>query len=275
MLGFDPRSFIIISAALGTLCAIIFAVLQRNFPTEIKGLKEWTRAYFLMTASAFLFALRGNMPPALTSYLANILLVCGIMMMHAGTREFAGLLRQHRVIPLFLTVLSFGLAWPTFFEDDYRLRLLLITGTNATLFGLCALVVWRLAEKRFAEWLTCVLFLFTGAVSLVRFVAALLQSAGPDSLTDASALQHLYLGTFSFSLVALGVGFILMVNQRLRAMLEHAASHDDMTGARRRTAFLEMLERELKGAPRGRYTSLLMIDIDDFKEINDNFGHIA
>lgn len=275
MLGFDPRSFIVISAALGILCGFIFAVLQRSFPTEIKGLKEWARAYFIMTAAAVLFSLRGSMPVVFTSYLANILLVGGIMLMYLGMREFAGLPRHHRVIPLFLVVLSFGLFWPTFIEDDYRLRLVYITSANATLFGLCALVIYRLPAKRFAEWFTCVLFLFTGSVSLARFLAALLQPSGTDSLTDISLLQHVYLGTFSFSVVALGLGFILMVNQKLRSMLEYAASHDDMTGARRRSAFLELLERELQGAPRGRYTSLLMIDIDDFKEINDRLGHIA
>jgi diguanylate cyclase (GGDEF)-like protein len=211
----------------------------------------------------------------LTSYVANILLVGGVMLMYVGTREFAGLPRHHRVLPLFLAVLSFGLFWPTFIEDNYRLRLVYITSANATLFSLCALVIYRLPSKRFPEWFTCVLFLFTGSVSLARFLAAVSQSKGNDSLNDISLLQHVYLGTFSFSVVALGVGFILMVNQQLRSMLEHAASHDDMTGARRRSAFLDLLERELRGARRGRFTSLLMIDIDDFKDINDRLGHIA
>jgi diguanylate cyclase (GGDEF)-like protein len=173
------------------------------------------------------------------------------------------------------TIASFPCFWPTFIEDDYRLRLILITAANATLFGLCGLVVYRLPARRFPEWFTCVVFLFTGLVSLVRFLAALLQPVNNDAFNDVSILQHVYLGTFSFSVVALGVGFILMANHRLRTMLEHAATHDDMTGARRRSAFLELLERELQSAPRGRYTSLLMIDIDDFKEINDMLGHIA
>lgn len=275
MLGFDPRSFIIISAALCMLCAFVFAVLQRSFPPEIKGLKEWERACFVMTAAAVLFSLRGYIPIAYTSYLANILLVGGIMLMYAGMREFVGLPRHHHVLPLFLAALSLGMIWPTFIHNDYRLRLLLITATNATLFVLCALAVYRLTTKRFPEWFTCVLFLFTGSVSLTRFVAALIQPAGNDSLNDVSFLQHVYLGTFSFSMVALSVGFILMVNQQLHTMLEYAASHDEMTGARRRSAFLDQLERELQGARRGRHTSLLMIDIDDFKEINDRLGHIA
>ena len=275
MLGFDPRSFIIISAALGILCAFILAVLQRSFPPEIKGLKEWARACFLMTAAAVLFSLRGSAPVLFTSYLANILLVGGIMLMYAGAREFAGLPRQHRPLSLFLAALSLAFLWPTFVQDDYRLRLILITSANAALFGLCAFTVYRLAAKRFPEWFTCVLFLFTASVSLARLLAALFQPIGNDPFNDISLLQHVYLGTFSFSVVALSVGFILMVNQRLRSTLEHAASHDDMTGAHRRSAFLESLERELKGARRGRYTSLLMIDIDDFKDINDRLGHIT
>jgi diguanylate cyclase (GGDEF)-like protein len=51
---------------------------------------------------------------------------------------------------------------------------------------------------------------------------------------------------------------------------------DGLTGAATQRAFVEFLERELLRAKRhGRPLSLVMLDIDRFKEVNDAHGHLA
>lgn len=51
---------------------------------------------------------------------------------------------------------------------------------------------------------------------------------------------------------------------------------DGLTGLANRRAFLDALAREFSRATRYRRPlSLLMIDIDHFKDINDSFGHLA
>ncbi|MFT7300870.1 MAG: diguanylate cyclase (GGDEF)-like protein [Porticoccus sp.] len=58
--------------------------------------------------------------------------------------------------------------------------------------------------------------------------------------------------------------------------LEKVASHDSLTGIMNRTALDELLPKETKRAQRyGNSLSLLMIDIDNFKSINDRIGHIG
>jgi diguanylate cyclase (GGDEF)-like protein len=50
---------------------------------------------------------------------------------------------------------------------------------------------------------------------------------------------------------------------------------DELTGLYNRRYFFERFERELYRSRRyGRFISLLMIDIDHFKEYNDNYGHL-
>lgn len=54
------------------------------------------------------------------------------------------------------------------------------------------------------------------------------------------------------------------------------ATHDALTGLYNRRQFIEMMEREVARALRhGRSLSLCMIDVDLFKPINDEHGHIA
>jgi two-component system, cell cycle response regulator len=61
-----------------------------------------------------------------------------------------------------------------------------------------------------------------------------------------------------------------------REALRDQATHDGLTGLLNRCAILEMLDKELARAAReGQALSLLMVDLDRFKEINDTHGHAA
>jgi diguanylate cyclase (GGDEF)-like protein len=55
--------------------------------------------------------------------------------------------------------------------------------------------------------------------------------------------------------------------RRLESERRHQALHDPLTGVGNRRLFTENLERNLPGA------CLVIVDVDDFKEVNDTFGH--
>lgn len=62
--------------------------------------------------------------------------------------------------------------------------------------------------------------------------------------------------------------------KRAREDLHFKASHDSLTGLLNRGAILEQLERELVRCSREKHCiSVLLADLDHFKEINDRFGH--
>jgi diguanylate cyclase (GGDEF)-like protein len=68
---------------------------------------------------------------------------------------------------------------------------------------------------------------------------------------------------------------------RERALLQaevyaHAAAVDPLSGAFNRRHFHVRLEEELQRSQRHEIQlALLMIDVDDFKSVNDSFGHLA
>ncbi len=63
---------------------------------------------------------------------------------------------------------------------------------------------------------------------------------------------------------------------RERAELDHLAGHDPLTHLPNRRTLRYQLERGIQRASRADVTlALLIIDLDDFKPVNDRFGHRA
>ncbi|PTQ66767.1 bifunctional diguanylate cyclase/phosphodiesterase [Pseudomonas sp. GV071] len=65
------------------------------------------------------------------------------------------------------------------------------------------------------------------------------------------------------------------ISERRRAAdhLQHLARLDVLTQLPNRLQFQEHLQRALQYQPRDLYLALLFVDLDDFKQVNDAFGH--
>lgn len=62
--------------------------------------------------------------------------------------------------------------------------------------------------------------------------------------------------------------------EREVGQMRHCAYHDPLTGLPNRTLLLDRLDRALaQAARRNGQVALLMLDLDDFKVVNDRFGH--
>ncbi len=93
---------------------------------------------------------------------------------------------------------------------------------------------------------------------------------------------------FTTIAVALGCGFVLRTltirldekqkkANELLAQIEEASNRDPLTGAYNRRYLMEYIDKCIEQTKTGdmRTFSLLMFDIDHFKNINDTYGHLA
>ncbi len=68
----------------------------------------------------------------------------------------------------------------------------------------------------------------------------------------------------------------ISARRELELQLSHLAFHDPLTGMANRAHFVDRANRTLERAAKdGEPTSILFCDLDDFKKVNDSYGHDA
>jgi diguanylate cyclase (GGDEF)-like protein len=91
----------------------------------------------------------------------------------------------------------------------------------------------------------------------------------------AGAADYLIKGQVNAHLMERCIRYALE-RARLIETLRNMASHDELTGLYNRRAFNRLLKEEADRYQRyDRPSSLLMLDVDNFKAINDSYGHLV
>jgi len=116
---------------------------------------------------------------------------------------------------------------------------------------------------------------FAGAAVLVaRAAAALVWPArigAPHGLVPSLSMLTAHAITLATSL-----GFLLMHRERQELDAERLAMTDALTGVYNRRTLFDLGDKELSRARRtGASLSLIILDLDHFKRINDKYGHLG
>ncbi len=172
----------------------------------------------------------------------------------------------------------------TFYRPDSYWKLLVETGL------MIAFITWVLAYTgRLASPLTnlYLLVIVTSALTLGRFstLAAMLLIAGCYAWLGYPERHQFPLHSYTASMVAelapmLLVGYITTMlsadTRRALAQVRYLSETDELTGLLNRRAFLSTADHVFLQAQRHNHQfSLLMIDSDSLKKINDAHGHEA
>ncbi len=262
-----------LSGLLALLMSLVLIFMRRSYPRHLRqGLGLLTCAPLLWCASTVLFGLRGHLPDLFSVVLANEVLMGGVLAYHVGNQYFfTGQARWKGWTLVVLGCLPV-MAWFTWVSPSYDVRLILFTSLMGALF----LTQMRFMMRQPTSFSQTVVVLVLGLQSAIlgaRLISVLLGHAG-EGLMEPGLMQLAYLSGNAVTILMLTVGSVLCATERLRIEFEHLASHDTLTQALTRRAVLQRAEEELARLRRhGDPVSLMMLDLDHFKAINDQFGH--
>jgi diguanylate cyclase (GGDEF)-like protein len=214
-------------------------------------------------------------PEALSLPAGYALLFGGVALEAGALWEAAGHANWRRAIyPLLgVALAAFFLAWAV---DEAGLRALAASLILGILYFAAALALarsWATASmlQRFLA-LACALL---ALVVAARGALVLVLPGGWGWLSNALLRQ---LSTASLYLLALLLGFggLLLARERLRQELARLQVVDTVTDCQNRRGFFGALAPWMALARRpGLATALVVLDLDQFKRINDSYGHPA
>ncbi|MGQ0523407.1 MAG: diguanylate cyclase [Betaproteobacteria bacterium] len=235
------------------------------------GLFRWAVSLWAQ-ALAWLLLAGETLPPAvLTVAAANGLLALTWVLQIAAIREFRGQ-RTARLAIWILPVLASGatLMIAEVVRSPNAVGHLLY-GTGNLLIAFFLLRPPRRPLLR-ARWLLGACYALSAATLMI---AAWMQARGAPSALTGSYGGFAYLGTYVF-IVAGSFAFLLMHKERADEETSRLATTDPLTGVFNRRTFIELADQELARSRRaGTPLSLMMLDLDHFKRVNDTFGHLV
>jgi diguanylate cyclase (GGDEF)-like protein len=261
---------IYVEAILGLL--LLFAWVQN---TAITAVAWWGFSHLLRAASVTLFGLYGAVSDLISIDLANAILFTAFALTWTGARVF-----DHRKPQ---PILLFGGAalWLVVcripgIDQAFDVRVLFSSAIITAYTWATAYEFWRgRSEPLVSRWPAIFMLFAHGSLYLLRtpFGAML-----PWLPTNNQVFESVWLTVLSFEalLFTIAIAFILLAMAKERTEYRHktAALVDPLTGIANRRAFLQDGEAELKRqANDPRPLAVMLLDLDNFKSINDRFGH--
>jgi diguanylate cyclase (GGDEF)-like protein len=265
--------FVINFLALG----LIWAYVVRSYPAFAPA-RFWTGSSFVAAAGAAVATLRVVMTDSLLPLVvAGTALIFAIWIATMGIHKFFDRPANWR-LGVLATGLGFaGLLVFTVGYDSVpgRLTIFSIAQTLPLVLSLRLLLSVEGRVNPGARLAGIVASIII-AIYAVRLFAGVTGMAGGFSYAQFTQLQSVMVLALVFLSMAWNFGFLLMAMDRLRNEVADLALLDDLTGVGNRRHLVQRLSEECARSERsGQPFSLLVIDLDGFKAINDTHGHAA
>ncbi|ALP42520.1 GGDEF domain-containing protein [Aeromonas schubertii] len=261
----DTR-LLILMVLFGYVLAFLTLTLTWRAYRQIPGIHFWWAASLMALAGLTGFVVGTQLTLQSGLWAGNLFLLLHAALMLAGVRAFLQLPNEWQrwcsglLLLLGLLGLSHWLGMP-------RASLLLMA---IAFSGFGAMLIWQLArhEGRDYRLVMPLLGLVTLSLTLFVLINTLLMSGIPLPWDHRAAII-----TACLAMLVAGyltpVGVLLLCIQHHTLALRQQATHDPLTGLYNRRGLHQRMRTLMERAP----LMVAMMDLDDFKQINDRFGH--
>lgn len=245
------------------------AILERNY-----GLKTWSVGISCVGISLILNFLRGELPPLFGILGANVSLMAGGTLGLLAPAKFYQVQVSKPIVVSALSVGAASLLVYYFLNFSIAFAMVGVCFSMAVVLIYSAKVVYANSPKPIS-FSTHAFALSMGVMGMTYFARAGVVGFNPDVSVAPVTLAGTHQSVLIFGalfVVCSSMSFYSMVQEEQQNEVTERAKRDPLTGLFNRRAFFDSAE---KLAQEKALFSIVMVDIDHFKTINDMHGHLG
>lgn len=254
----------------------LFSLLLRE---EREASAHWA-TFMLLMGLAFVLATRRDEARLWLPYVgSNLAMVLGYVVLRRGLACFMRIPKRDLEVLLTALLVCSALVWSGPGHEHASWRVLLTYGTGVWMLGRALQDCYPPMRDQFGRRTALVVAI--PAVLLVsgfsaRVLRQLLDWSDPLEMQLDSRLNHGLMLAYLCGAAMFNFSFMAVVTLRLVKRLRDQAGQDPLTGLANRRVLDEALHREWSRWRRGQGGfSVLALDLDHFKHVNDAHGHPA
>ena len=272
-----PVNLLLIAALAGVLSLCVLGSLARS---GMAGIRETIRANLLTLLAFFTFALQNTSAPWwLSVVVPNAAIGLALFSYYSGVRRLLGLSVPKHLMTLACVLALVVLLVYTYVDWRVGPRIVVMSLLQMGFLLAVAVTVQRnmpTHRSRYSYRFVWAVSVISAALCALRAAVYLLDVALPLPLLEPSAWNIAFLTLGVLIMPCLTLGTIMIIHDRMLADREQEANTDFLTGLMSRKAWWMQAERYCAQALRTRRPlTLLLLDVDYFKRINDTHGHVA
>lgn len=290
-MGMSVKIALISHCISNIIVTLVIFFLWRQNKSKFNGISSWMTCFLLQAVGMPLIFMRGVIPDFLSIVLSNTLIVTGSVILYFGFGDFIN--EKISKWPYF-TAIGFFFMFYTYFgliSPNLYNRLILLYSAVTIMNFQCVRILWKNKDPNMNNH-----YKLTGGIIFLSGLFYLFSLF--DNIYNHYDLDFFHKGLSFVTLIIVSqlikiivtFSIVMMVNRRLFLSLEnesvvkenlvkeleYQARVDILTNIWNRRTLQERLEEELIRAKKYRgKMSLILLDIDYFKKINDTFGHPA
>lgn len=245
---------------------------SRRIPAQV----FWAGAYACAFLSAINMLVRKYQPDLALILSAQITQFLTAYLMLMGARSYMGLKSWPfgYGVAAICGLVAFSLYF-TLIEPHAALRVIMSSLVVGTLFGLCAITIARGNIRRYpARYFFALPCGIHAVFVLLRLVHIYRAEGFAGDMVRGATIPPLFLLEAVITLVMMAFATLMLVSETITSDLRKLAETDHLTNTFNRRSFLKLFEGAVSAANRRQSPlSVLLIDLDHFKRINDTYGH--
>jgi len=255
---------------------LVWLHVARSYP-DFTPARYWTAGSLICAGGAALGLLRGLIDPIVTLLVGGSGIVLSCCVFTLGIYNFYSRPVSWRM-PMIATGTAFiGLSFFLLVVDSMSIRIVIYSAAQAIPIAMgLPLVLAPSARRNPGARMAGAVMILMLLIYVIRSIAAAIGVGGELSIVNYNELQAAIVLALVFLAMTWNFGLLLMAIGRLRAQVESLALVDDLTGIANRRHLLQRLAEQCQiSMQTAEPFTVLAIDLDGFKEINDGHGHAA